>query len=231
MSIHLLLIEDDPTLRATLSETLRVEGFDVQTSASLADAQALLAHRDKQQAFDVILLDLNLPDGDGSALLEHIRRESRGAVIVITARDEDALKIRLLDGGADDYLVKPFSLGELLARIRVTLRHHGTRIEPAVTRYEHAHVTIDLHTRQVTRHGQVVHLTPTEFDLLAQLTRQAGRVLTHRQLLKAVWGASHVEHTHYLRLYMAQLRAKLEDDATRPQLLLTETGVGYRLAV
>jgi len=145
-------------------------------------------------------------------------------VLVISAREAEGQKVRLLDAGADDYLVKPFGVGELLARMRVALRHRGTALQPATTRYVHGGVTIDLGTQRVRREESDVHLTPTEFKLLACLVRQAGRVVTHRRLLADVWGAEFSEHTHYLRLYMAQLRAKLEADPAEPALLLTETG-------
>ena len=151
-------------------------------------------------------------------------------MIVISAREAEGQKIRLLDGGADDYLVKPFGIGELLARVRVALRHRGRDSRPALLIYRQGDLDIDLAARRVRRHGAEVHLTPTEFKLLARLVRQAGQVVTHRQLLVDVWGPEHTEQTHYLRLYMAQLRAKLEDDAAEPRYLLTETGVGYRIA-
>jgi two-component system KDP operon response regulator KdpE len=136
----------------------------------------------------------------------------------------------LLDAGADDYLTKPFSVGELLARMRVALRHRGTHLAAAVTSHELEDLRVDLSARRVERDGVALHLTPTEFNLLARLVRSAGRVVTHRQLLTDVWGAEFTEHTHYLRLYMAQLRAKIERDPAEPRHLLTETGVGYRLA-
>ena len=136
----------------------------------------------------------------------------------------------MLDAGADDYLTKPFSVGELLARMRVALRHRGTSLAAAVTLHELDDLRVDLTARRVERAGVVLHLTPTEFSLLARLVRSAGRVVTHRQLLNDVWGAEFTEHTHYLRLYMGQLRAKIERDPSEPRHLLTETGVGYRLA-
>ncbi len=230
MSLAVLLVEDDRELRGTLRDALEVEGYRVRASASLADAQAVLAHARAAGGVDLVLLDLGLPDGDGEALLTALRRERGTPVIVLSARQGDEGKVRLLDAGADDYLVKPFNLAELLARMRVALRHRGTAVRPAVTRYAHGGLAIELDTRRVTRDGAEVHLTPTEFKLLARLVRQAGQVVTHRQLLADVWGPEHTEQTHYLRLYMAQLRAKLERDAADPALLLTEPGVGYRLA-
>jgi two-component system KDP operon response regulator KdpE len=225
-----LLLEDDRELRATLRAALEVEGWRVQASASLADARALLAQqRAHAEPFDVVLLDLGLPDGDGQTLLATLRATPATAVIVISARDADGSKIRLLDAGADDYLVKPFSIGELLARLRVALRHRGRAVAAAVTHYAHDGLEVDIAARRVVLRGQPVHLTPTEFELLARLVRQAGQVVTHRQLLADVWGAEFIAHTHYLRLYMAQLRAKLEAVPADPQRLLTEPGVGYRL--
>lgn len=224
-----LLVEDDRELRATLREALEVEGWRVIAAASLADARAVLAHAAPTQGIDLVLLDLGLPDGDGESLLAALRREHHTPVIVISARDGDGSKIRLLDGGADDYLVKPFSIGELLARLRVALRHRGRTVAAAVTRYEHDGLFVDLAAHRVGLRGVDVHLTPTEFKLLARLVRNAGQVVTHRRLLADVWGSDFTEHTHYLRLYMAQLRAKLEAQPAEPQRLLTEPGVGYRL--
>lgn len=228
--LTVLLVEDDRELRATLREALEVEGYRILAAASAADARALMAHAGRASGIDLVLLDLSLPDGTGQTLLAEIRRDRATPVIVVTAQQDEDPKIRLLDAGDDDYLVKPFSLGELLARMRVALRHRGTVVEAAVTRYEHDGLRVDLDARRVQLDGADVHLTPTEYRLLARLVRSAGRVVTHRQLLADVWGPEYVEHTHYLRLYMAQLRAKLEDDPADPRRLLTETGVGYRLA-
>lgn len=229
MSLSVLLVEDDRELRATLREALTVEGYKVRTAASLADATAQMAHAEATGDVDLVLLDLGLPDGDGEALLAAVRRQSTTPVIVISARQSDGQKIRLLDTGADDYLVKPFSIGELLARMRVALRHRGTALQAAITHYEHDGLLVDVVAHRVGVDGQDIHLTPTEFKLLARLVRSVGRVVTHRQLLADVWGPEFTEHTHYLRLYMGQLRAKLEADPADPRRLLTEPGVGYRL--
>ena len=234
MSLRVLLVEDDRDLRATLRESLEVEGYKVLTAASLQEGMLLLQHagstgRHDRPGVDLVVLDLGLPDGDGEALLAALRRRHNTPVLVISARHGEGQKIRLLDGGADDYLVKPFGIGELIARIRVCMRHRGLSMRPSVTRYEEDGLSVDLAARQVVLHGQPVRLTPTEFKLLARLVRSAGQVVTHRQLLGEVWGAEHVEHTHYLRVYMAQLRAKLEANPAEPQRLLTEPGVGYRL--
>lgn len=230
MSRCVLLVEDDRLLRNSLREALSVEGYDLKTAASLADARALLRHLSLGQAIDLVVLDLGLPDGDGQSLLAELRHSSNTPVIVISARESEGQKIYLLDQGADDYLVKPFGIGELLARIRVALRHRGHAAEPTLLYYRHGPLEVDLRARRVLLSKVEVHLTPTEYALLARLVRQAGLVVTHRQLLSDVWGAEHIDQTHYLRLYMGQLRGKLEFNTADPQHLLTEPGVGYRLA-
>jgi two-component system, OmpR family, KDP operon response regulator KdpE len=226
MSLRVLVVEDDREIRQLMQTTLSVEGFEVLTAVSLSEAQAMVQH----QAPDVIVLDLGLPDGDGSTLVKAVRLRHSTPIIVVSARHQEAQKIALLDAGADDYLIKPFSVGELLARIRVALRHRGTALEAAITHHTLDDLQVDLALREVMVRGEAVHLTPTEFNLLARLVRSAGRVVTHRQLLADVWGPEFTEHTHYLRLYMGQLRAKIERDPAEPRHLLTETGVGYRLA-
>lgn len=230
MSLRVLLVEDDRHLRETLVDALGVEGHQVQPAASLADARLLMQRALQDGRLDLVLLDLGLPDGEGATLLADLRRTHGTPVIVISARGADEHKIGLLDAGADDYLVKPFSVGELLARMRVAMRHRGAPLAPAVTRYEHDGLLVDVANRRVALQGEVVHLTPTEFKLLARLVRSAGQVVTHQQLLADVWGPEHTGSTHYLRLYMGQLRAKLEENPADPRRLLTETGVGYRLA-
>ncbi len=226
MTLRVLVVEDDREIRALVQASLSVEGFEVQTAASLSEAGALLRHSPP----DVIVLDLGLPDGDGVSLVEAVRKNQSTPIIVVSARHQEEQKIRLLDAGADDYLTKPFSVGELLARIRVALRHRGTALAAAVTEHSLDDLQVDLETRRVLRDGEPLHLTPTEYKLLARLVRSAGRVVTHRQLLVDVWGPEFIDHTHYLRLYMGQLRAKIERDPAEPRHLLTETGVGYRLA-
>jgi two-component system KDP operon response regulator KdpE len=210
MSLRVLVIEDDRAIRALLQSSLGVEGFSVQTAVSVSEAAAML----RNAVPDLVLLDLGLPDGDGADLVREIRRKYSLPVLVVSARHQEAEKVKLLDAGADDYLTKPFSVGELLEKL-----------------YEHDGLRIDIEERCVTVRGEQVHLTPTEYKLLARLARSAGRVVTHRQLLLDVWGPEFTEHTHYLRLYAAQLRAKVERDPAEPRHLLTETGVGYRLAV
>lgn len=227
MSLRVLVIEDDREIRSLLQTSLGVEGFTVQTAVSVSEAAAML----RSAMPDLVLLDLGLPDGDGCDLVREIRRKGAVPVLIVSARHQEAEKVKLLDAGADDYLTKPFSVRELLARIRVALRHRGTTLPPAEALYVHEDLNVDLEARAVTARGQAVHLTPTEYKLLARLARNAGKVVTHRQLLVDVWGPEFTEHTHYLRLYAAQLRAKIEKEPAEPRHLLTETGVGYRLAV
>jgi len=227
MSIKVLVVEDDGEIRAVLRTALAAEGFEVLTAVSVSEATALLAN----DTPDVVVLDLGLPDGDGAQLVRAVRSTSAMPIIVASARHQEAEKIILLDAGADDYLTKPFSVSELLARIRVALRHRGTALQPATTRYARGDLLIDVDAYRVEREGRPLHLTPTEFKLAARLVRAGGRIVTHRQLLADVWGAEHVHDTHYLRLYMGQLRAKLEALPSEPRHLLTETGVGYRLVV
>jgi two-component system KDP operon response regulator KdpE len=230
MSARILLVEDDRELRATLRATLEVEGYAVMPAASLADAQAQWRQAQAQHAVpDLVLLDLGLPDGDGQDFLAQLRKQAGPPVVVISAREAEGQKIRLLDAGADDYLVKPFGVGELLARVRVALRHRGQAAAPAITHYQQGDLQVDLAAHRVRLQGQDLRLTPTEFKLLARLVRQAGQVVTHRALLADVWGPDCTEQTHYLRLYMGQLRAKLEAQPAEPVRLLTEPGVGYRI--
>ena len=221
-----LLIEDEPQMRRFLSATLRAHGYHVVETASAREGLAHAAGRNPE----VILLDLGLPDLDGLEVTREIRRSARTPIIVLSARGQEHDKVNALDLGADDYLTKPFGVPELLARLRVALRHSALPAdgsgEPV---FEAGEIRVDLVRRQVFRGDEEAHLTPTEYKLLATLIRHAGRVVTHRQLLEEVWGANYTEQSHYLRVYMAQLRHKLEPDPTRPRLLTTEPGVGYRL--
>lgn len=223
--IRVLVVEDDKEIRALVKSSLEVEGFEVLTAVSIGEAQRMISNAKPE----LIILDLGLPDGDGVELVHSVRKEKNLPIIIISARDQEAQKIRLLDAGADDYLSKPFGVQELLARIRVALRHRGTVVGVAQTHLEVDQLKIDLSAHRITLKGQELHLTPTEYNLLARLVRSAGKVVTHRQLLVDVWGEEFVDHTHYLRLYMGQLRAKIEDQPAEPRYLLTETGVGYRL--
>jgi two-component system KDP operon response regulator KdpE len=221
-----LLIEDEPHMRRFLRTTLRAHGYQVFEAASAREGLAQAAGRNP----DIILLDLGLPDRDGLEVTREIRRSASMPIIVISARGQEHDKVAALDLGADDYLTKPFGASELLARMRVALRHAALPPDgQAQPVFQAGELRVDLVRRQVFRGDEEAHLTPTEYKLLAALIRQAGRVITHRQLLQEVWGANYGDQTHYLRVYMAQLRHKLERDPTRPRLLTTEPGVGYRL--
>jgi two-component system KDP operon response regulator KdpE len=220
-----LLVEDEPQMRRFLRASLVSRGFRLLEAEAAREALVLVTSHNPE----VILLDLGLPDGDGIALARSLREWSRVPIIVISARGREADKVEALDAGADDYLTKPFGVNELLARIRVALRHAqqvGGASAPVI---EVGALRLDLGRRAVTLEGRELHLTPIEYRLLALMGKNAGKVLTHRQILKEVWGPGHAEETHYLRVYMAQLRRKIEADPARPQLLVTEPGVGYRL--
>lgn len=216
-------IEDDPQMRRFLRTGLGAQGFRVH-EAETGERGLVEAGTRKP---DVVVLDLGLPDMDGVEVVRRLREWTRLPIIVLSARTLEADKIAALDAGADDYLTKPFGLGELLARIRVALRH-AQGGAPAEEGIAAGGLRIDFARRQVTRDGAPVHLTPIEYRLLTVLARNAGRVLTHRQLLMDVWGPGHIGRSHYLRVYMAQLRHKLEADPARPRHLQTEAGVGYR---
>lgn len=226
--IKVLLIEDELPTRRFLGVALQSENCTLLEAATAREGLALAASHNP----DLILLDLGLPDADGIEVTRRLREWCSKPVIVLSARGQEADKIQALDAGADDYLTKPFSVGELLARMRVALRH-AERARDGVeeTVFEVGDLRLDRARRQVFVRGSEVHLTPLEYRLLSTLARHAGRVLTHRQLLKEVWGPGRVDQPHYLRVYMAQLRGKIERDPARPEYLRTEPGVGYRLLV
>jgi two-component system KDP operon response regulator KdpE len=220
-----LLVEDDAPIRHFVMTALESAGLVVREAASGREA---LAQAKTRQA-DLLILDLGLPDMDGLEVVKELRGWSGMPILVLSARSQEESKIRTLDAGADDYLTKPFNVGELLARVRAALRRaRGTADKPV--RYKSGILEVDLEKRRVLLGGYDVHLTPIEFRLLESLVRNTGRVVTHRQLLREVWGPDQVEHNHYVRIYMAQLRHKLEQDPAQPEFLLTEAGVGYRLA-
>jgi two-component system KDP operon response regulator KdpE len=223
--LDVLIVEDDGELASMLDTVLRAEGFTVRRACTLASALEQVKHALPH----LVILDLTLPDGQGSTWFGLWDDQRRVPTLVVSARSEERQKIALLDAGADDYLVKPFGVGELLARIRVALRHRQADPPHAVTRYRKDGLEVDLEQRRAQRDGMPIQLTPTEFDILACLVRKAGRVVTHRQLLADVWGPEYVEHTHYLRVYVGSLRAKIEPVPTEPRFVLTEVGVGYRL--
>lgn len=225
MSIDILIIEDDASLSRFLSTTLTAQGYAVSTAMRADEALARLAIDDPA----LILLDLGLPDEDGLTLLPELKARCEAQIVVVSARSQESDKISALDAGAEDYLTKPFSVAELLARLRVAKRR---RQDSAVIsqQYEVGELRIDLEKHHVWRQGEVLKLTPKEFQLLAILAQSRGRVVTHAQLLQAIWGRHHSDDTHYLRIYLRQLRQKIEPDPSEPRYLLTEPGVGYRLA-
>jgi two-component system KDP operon response regulator KdpE len=221
-----LLVEDEPQIRRFVRRSLEEVGWQVYEAETMQRGLIEAGTRTP----DLIVLDLGLPDGDGVGFLIDLRKWSTVPVIVLSARSSEADKVRALDAGADDYLTKPFGVDELLARVRAALRRQrkpGADSE-GVTRF--GNVVVDMKNRQVTKEGSRVHLTPIEYKLLSVMVSNAGRVVTNPQLLQAVWGPSHANDGHYLRIYMGHLRHKLEDDPTRPKYFLTETAVGYRLA-
>ncbi len=220
-----LLIEDEPQIRRFVRASMEAEGWLVFETESKKRGVIEAGTRKP----DLIILDLGLPDGDGIDLIGDVRAWSSVPIIVLSARISETEKIRALDAGADDYLTKPFGSGELLARVRANLRRRRTPTTSDGGTISFGDVTVDLRERQVTKAGEHVHLTPTEFRLLAALLNNPGKVITNPQLLREVWGPSHSESGHYLRVYMGHLRQKLEDDPTQPKHLLTETAVGYRL--
>lgn len=220
-----LLVEDEPQIRRFVRGALEGEGWQVHEAATLRGGLVDAGTRKP----DLIVLDLGLPDGDGIDFVTDLRKWSSVPVIVLSARVNEADKIRALDAGADDYLSKPFGVGELLARVRATLRRQRQPAADNAGLIKFGDVAVDLQNRRVSRAGESVHLTPTEYRLLAVLLSNAGRVMTSPQLLRAVWGPSQSGNGHYLRIYMGHLRHKLEADPAQPRYLLTETAVGYRM--
>lgn len=221
----ILVIEDEAVIRRFVKAALEEDGHRVYEADSVA--RGLIEAGTRKP--DLVVLDLGLPDGDGVALLLDLRSWSSVPVIVLSARVDEGEKIAALDAGADDYLTKPFGTGELQARVRAQLRRRGSSAASESDKVTLGDVVVDLGLRSVSRDGEPLHLTQLEYRLLVALIAQRGKVLTHRQLLKEVWGPAHVEHNHYLRIYMAHLRQKIERDPTKPDYLLTETGIGYRL--
>jgi len=221
----ILVIEDETEIRRFLRTTLPAHGFRLHEAATGQDGLTEAKARNP----DLILLDLGLPDLDGSEVIRHVREWTATPIIVLSARDQEQAKVAALDLGADDYVTKPFGVNELLARMRTALRHASRASDSGESVFVLGDLKVDLGRRQVFVSGKEVHLTPIEYKLLTTLIRYAGKVLTHRQLLKEVWGPRHVDEGHYLRVYMRQLRNKLERNPAQPRYLVTELGVGYRL--
>ena len=220
-----VLIEDEPQIRRFLRAVLPSQGIELFEADT---GQRGLVEVGLRRP-DVVVLDLGLPDINGVEVVRRLREWSEVPVIILSARSDEADKVAALDAGADDYLTKPFGVGELLARLRVAMRR-AARASDGSHLFTAGPIKVDLNARRVEVSGEVVHLTPLEYRLLSMLVRHAGKVLTHRHLLKEIWGPSHVDDSHYLRIYMAQLRRKLEADPAQPRYLITEPGVGYRLA-
>jgi two-component system, OmpR family, KDP operon response regulator KdpE len=222
---HVLIVDDEPQILRGLRVILRSAGFQVAQAATKREALDAIAVRPP----DVMILDLVLPDGNGVEVCEEVRRWSTLPIIVLSAVGDEREKVRALDAGADDYVTKPFGTEELTARIRAALRRRdsGDGADPVV---RVGPVTVDLAARRVTRDGDEIHLTPIEFELLRVLATHRGKLVTHRALLQDVWGPGYGEETHYLRVHIAHIRGKLERDPARPEILLTDAGVGYRLA-
>ncbi len=222
----IVLIEDDPRIRRFLRTAFQNNGYRLFEAATGRDGLVEVATRQP----DVVIVDLGLPDQDGLDVIRRLREWTAVPVIVLSARGQESDKVAALDAGADDYVSKPFGPRELLARVRVALRHGARTADGGETTFTVGDLRVDLARRQVFVGGREVHVTPIEYKLLTTLVRGAGKVLTHGQLLKEVWGPSHEGEAHYLRIYIMQLRRKLEADPTRPRYLRTEPGVGYRLA-
>jgi len=220
-----LIVEDEPQIRRFVRMALEGAGWQVHVAGTVQRGVIEAGTRSP----DLIVLDLGLPDGDGLALIQAVRGWSPVPIIVLSARVDEAGKITALDAGADDYLTKPFGVGELLARVRAALRRQHKGVAEATSGVHFGGVDVDLQQRQVTRDGRPVHLTPTEYKLLTVLLANLGRVVTAPQLLREVWGPAHAGDGHYVRIYMGHLRRKLEADPAQPRHLLTETAVGYRL--
>jgi two-component system KDP operon response regulator KdpE len=223
-SALVLVVEDDREIRRFVRAALEAEGYRVAEAETVRRGVIEAGTRKP----DVAVLDLGLPDDDGSVFIREVRAFSSMPILVLSARIDEEDKVAALDAGADDYLTKPFGVAELTARLRAMLRRGVRTAESDATVIRFGDVSIDLPNRQVVRAGAAVHFTPVEFRLLSHLTTHPGKVLTHRQLLREVWGPSHIEQSHYLRIYMGRLRQKLEADPARPRHFVTETGVGYR---
>jgi two-component system, OmpR family, KDP operon response regulator KdpE len=220
---RVLIVDDEPQLIRTLSLLLRGAGYSVSEAGTVADG----IRQASETVPDAIVLDLGLPDGDGLAVCAEVRRWSKLPVLVLSAVGDEREKVRVLDAGADDYVTKPFGAEELLARLRAVLRRAADSGSSPIIKV--GDLSIDLAERRVSLRREQVHLTPIEFGLLSMLAREPGRLVTHRLLLREVWGPAYTQETHYLRVHFAHIRAKLEDDPARPVYVLTEPGVGYRL--
>lgn len=224
--IHILVVDDEPQIRRFLRTSLQAQDYLISEAGSVSEAVSMV----RRALPDLVVLDLGLPDGEGYEVISSLRVTSQIPIIVLSVRDDEGGKVRALDLGADDYVTKPFGMEELVARVRTALRHR-LQIQGKAPVFRSGRLAVDLVRRTVLLANEPVRLSAKEYDLLRVLIAHSGKVLTHGFLLKEVWGPAHVEDVQYLRVYIRQLREKLEVDPTRPQLILTETGVGYRLQV
>lgn len=222
---RILVVDDEPAILRFLRPALEANGYEMETAGTVLDATKRIA----AAAPDAVVLDLGLPDGDGKDVIRRVREWSDVPIIVLSARDREIEKIESLDLGADDFVNKPFGVGELMARIRASLRHR-IQSHNEISRLSAGGIEIDVVKHRVARGTEEIKLTPKEFDLLSFLVRHAGKVVTHRQILTAVWGPAHTEDTQYLRVYIGQLRQKIEKNPDDPAIVLTEPGIGYRVA-
>jgi two-component system, OmpR family, KDP operon response regulator KdpE len=223
--LRVLVVDDEPQIQRFLGPALSAAGYEVLHAATGREALRMIA----TSAPDVVVLDLGLPDLDGKAVLTEARNYYSAPIVVLSARDRETEKIAALDLGADDYVEKPFAIGELLARLRAALRHRAGAVSEA-TKVEIDGLSIDMEKRRVLKDGAPLKLTPREYDVLTVLARHAGRVVTHGQILTAVWGPAHKDDTQYLRVFIGQLRAKIETDPSAPKIIRTESGIGYRFS-
>jgi two-component system KDP operon response regulator KdpE len=222
---RVLVVDDEPAILRFLKPALEANSYEIETAGTVADATKLIASKSP----DIVVLDLGLPDGDGKDVIRRVREWSDVPIIILSARDREIEKIEALDLGADDFVNKPFGVGELLARMRTALRHHMQR-KAETPVLEVGDLKIDSVRHQVSRAGEEVKLTPKEFELLSFLARHAGKVLIHKQILTAVWGPAHTEDTQYLRVYIGHIRQKVEQNPDDPKIITTEPGIGYRIA-
>jgi two-component system KDP operon response regulator KdpE len=224
-AVTIILIEDDKQIRRFVRATLEAQGLDVHEASTASQGLTEAATRKP----DLMIADLGLPDRDGLDVIRDIRTWSTVPILVLSARTRETDKVAAFDAGADDYLTKPFGTLELLARIQALLRRRNRRVQDETSTVNFGSVSVDLAARRVTHHGEAIHLTPIEYRVLSVMVRHAGQVMTQQHILNEVWGPTHLSDGHYLRIYMANLRKKLEQDPAQPEHLITETGVGYRL--
>jgi two-component system KDP operon response regulator KdpE len=225
MRTTVLIADDEAPMRKYLSNNLKVRGYDVLAAADGVEALKVLA----EHPIDLVLLDIGMPGPDGTQVLAALRRDTQVPVIMLSARGRELDKVRALDLGADDYLTKPFGVDELLARVRATLRRAGSVLESSLPTYTYGELELDFSARRVRVNGQNISLTPKQYDVLAYLARNAGKVLTHRQILQAAWGGQYADEVDYVWTYVRRIRRRIETDPSQPQFLLTEPGVGYRM--